>query len=118
MGELKSLCGAHWGKCWKDGLLNAVSGKLDGVRSLELGTTQVRLRRFTCSQGGVQTRKAAPQQPKGQEHVDDTSTAPASDADDLELVSPQLSLNRGSSTSALVGLSIENQNSELGLVVE
>jgi len=46
--ELKNLCSTHWNKCWKDGLLTIVEDKvgLKGVRSLQLGTTEVRMRTF------------------------------------------------------------------------
>lgn len=46
--ELKNLCTKHWGKCWRDDLLRIVEEKngLKGVRSLQLGETEVRLRRF------------------------------------------------------------------------
>jgi len=46
--ELKNLCHKHWGKCWRDDLLRIVEEKngLKGVRQLQLGVTEVRLRRF------------------------------------------------------------------------
>lgn len=47
--ELKSLCSEHWAKCWKDGLMQAVEGKLEGIGSLQFGSTRVRLRRFSSN---------------------------------------------------------------------
>lgn len=48
IGELRALCAKHWGKCWRDGLLEIVEdkGKLQGVRNLQFGSTEVRLRKF------------------------------------------------------------------------
>lgn len=96
--ELKSLCAEHWGKCWKDGLLEAVEGKLRGVRALELGGTQVRLRRFAGARKASLNNifSAGKAQDAG---GDDVSTACANS--DLEdgtepLVTPQVSLCRAS----------------------
>jgi len=47
--DLKSLCTKHWGKCWKDGLLEVVERNgvgLQGCRKLQLGKTEVRIRKF------------------------------------------------------------------------
>lgn len=51
ISELKELCTQHWGKCWKDGLMDIVEEKvgLKEVRSLQYasnGGTEIRLRKF------------------------------------------------------------------------
>mmetsp|Transcript_42943 Transcript_42943/g.100877 ORF Transcript_42943/g.100877 Transcript_42943/m.100877 type:complete len:409 (-) Transcript_42943:141-1367(-) len=46
--DLTDLCKSHWGKCWKDGLLDTCEekGKLQGIRGLDFKSTQIRLRKF------------------------------------------------------------------------
>jgi hypothetical protein len=45
--SLKSICRHHWGKCWKDGLMETVQRDgLKHMRDLTFGATQVRLRKY------------------------------------------------------------------------
>jgi len=45
---IKYLCHMHWGKCWKEGLMEAVETKAGlNVRRLKYGVTTVRTRKFT-----------------------------------------------------------------------
>eukprot|EP00927_Polykrikos_kofoidii_P032349 TRINITY_DN27592_c0_g1_i1.p1 TRINITY_DN27592_c0_g1~~TRINITY_DN27592_c0_g1_i1.p1 ORF type:complete len:1631 (-),score=249.87 TRINITY_DN27592_c0_g1_i1:130-4839(-) len=48
VNELIQICCAHWGACWKDGLMDIVEQKLklNSVRSLRLETTEIRTKYY------------------------------------------------------------------------
>lgn len=73
--ELKALCSEHWGKCWKDGLMDIAEQRLEGIRSLEFGATKVRFRCFspTVSPAAPDTTAAS--------HIVEDSVLPSCDGD-------------------------------------
>mmetsp|Transcript_31724 Transcript_31724/g.58243 ORF Transcript_31724/g.58243 Transcript_31724/m.58243 type:complete len:406 (-) Transcript_31724:97-1314(-) len=54
--DLTKLCKMHWGKCWKDGLMDIceTKGKLENLRTLKFDFTQVRMRKFRSAHGGME----------------------------------------------------------------